>query len=273
MRCHYVSDLHLETQDFPWKLPRGDVLILAGDLCHAARLDPARTDMYSINQRERVFRFAEQASAHFRHVLFVVGNHDHYDGLFDDTVTQLRRWLPGFTVLDNESAEIGGVRFFGSTLWSDFDGRSRVAMDRARKGMGEFFFVRVRERQPDASLTVRKFRPEDAVAAFDTARAALRQAVADASGRPLVVITHHAPSLQGLNPLHQGNGLDCAYASDLDHEIRALGAIRYWVHGHTHIRRTYRIGDTDVLSNCRGFDGKDHSARSFVPTSFFEIPS
>lgn len=271
MRCHYVSDLHLESQDFAWKLPSGDVLIIAGDLCHAARLDPSRTDKYSINQRERVLRFAEQARAQFRHVLIVAGNHDHYDGVFDETAAQLRRWLPGFTVLDNESVEIDGVRFFGSTLWSNFEGRSQAAMDRTRKGMGEFFFVKVRERQPDGSLTLRKFRPEDAVTAFDTATAALQLAVAEAAGKPLVVITHHAPSLQGLNPLHKSNGLDCAYASDLDHEIKALGGIRCWVHGHTHIRRAYRIGDTDVLTNCRGFDGKDHSAWAFAPTSFFEI--
>ncbi len=271
MRCHYVSDLHLESQDFPWKLPSGEVLIIAGDLCHAARLDPTRTDKYSLNQRERVLRFAEQVSAQFRHVLLVAGNHDHYDGVLDETAAHLRRWLPGFTVLDNESLEIDGVRFFGSTLWSDFDGRSQVAMERARKGMGEFFFVKVRETQLDGGQTLRKFRPEDAVAAFDTATAALQRVVAEAAGKPLVVITHHAPSLQGLNPLHQGNGLDCAYASDLDHEIKALGAIHFWVHGHTHIRRSYRIGDTHVLTNCRGFDGKDHSSRSFKPNKFFSF--
>ena len=271
MRCHYMSDLHLESQDFPWKLPSGDVLIIAGDLCHAARLDPTRTDKYSANQRERVLRFAEQASARFRHVLLVAGNHDHYDGVFDETAAHLRRCLPGFTVLDNETVEIDGIWFFGSTLWSDFEGRSQDAMDRARKGMGEFFFVKVRERQPDGIQTLRKFRPEDAVAAFDTATAALRQTVAEAAGKPLVVITHYAPSMQGLNPLHQGNGLDCAYASDLDHEIKALGRVRYWVHGHTHIRRAYKIGDTHVLTNCRGFDGRDHSSCSFNPDMFFDF--
>lgn len=35
MRCHYLSDLHLEAQDFGTALPKGEVLIIAGDLCHA----------------------------------------------------------------------------------------------------------------------------------------------------------------------------------------------------------------------------------------------
>lgn len=271
MRCHYLSDLHLERQDFRWTLPEGDCLIIAGDLCHAACFDPSRRDKYHLDQRDRVLRFADLARSRFRHSLLVAGNHDHYDGLFDQTVDRLREGLPGFTVLDNQTVNIDGVRFFGSTLWSDFDGRSSVAMDRVRKGMGEFFFVKVREAQEDGTENFRKFRPEDAAVAFEASVAALRLAVADAAGKPLVVITHHAPSRQGLNPLHRGNGLDGGYASDLDGEIERLGDIGYWVHGHTHIRRTYRIGETRIVANCRGFDGKDPSARGFTPTVYFDI--
>ena len=75
MRCHYLSDLHLESQSFDVRLPCGDILIIAGDLCHARRLDPARTDKYSADQRERV-----------------------------------QKHLCGVTVLDNEAIEIEGVR-------------------------------------------------------------------------------------------------------------------------------------------------------------------
>ena len=53
MRCYYVSDLHLELQAFEKSMPRGDVLIIAGDLCHARCLDPARGDRYSVEQRGR----------------------------------------------------------------------------------------------------------------------------------------------------------------------------------------------------------------------------
>lgn len=116
MRCHYLSDLHLETQGFHWQLPKGDVLIVAGDLCHAGCLDPARTDKYSVDQRGRVMGFIDSAVANFAHVLLIAGNHDHYDGVFDETAGLFRRHLPGVTVLDNDCVEIGGVRFFGATL-------------------------------------------------------------------------------------------------------------------------------------------------------------
>jgi hypothetical protein len=43
------------------------------------------------------------------------------------------------------------------------------------------------------------------------------------------------------------------------------------VHGHTHIRRTYRIGETVLRANCRGFEGKDTSARGFSAEPHFDV--
>ncbi|MEQ1694432.1 MAG: metallophosphoesterase [Hyphomicrobiaceae bacterium] len=266
MRCHYLSDLHLESQDAGVKLPKGDVLIIAGDLCHARCLDPGRTDKYSNDQRGRVMRFIDQAKANFSHVLMVAGNHEHYDGVFEDTAAQLKRHLPGLTVLDNESTIIGGVRFLGTTLWSDFEGRCPVTMNGVRRRMGEYFFVKTRA---PGSETLMKFQPEDALAAHDAAiRWLTEQAV---SRERTVIISHHAPSLGGLNPKFTGNGLDGAYASGLDQFIRALENVPVWIHGHTHVCRTYHIGGTKISANCRGFEGKDNSARLFSPAAHFDV--
>jgi len=272
MRCHYLSDLHLESQDFAWRLPRGDVLIIAGDLCHARCLDPARTDKYCVDQRDRVMRFTDCALASFGHVLLIAGNHDHYDGVFEDTVDLFRRHLAGVTVLDNGAVEIGGVRFFGSTLWSDFEGRSETCMNGVRRRMGEFFFVRTRTRDAEGRQVLSKFRPEDALRAFDASWSALQGCVAEGNGKPTVVMTHHAPSRQGINPIFVGNGLDGAYATDLDARVTALGGIKVWVHGHTHVAgRSYRIGETVVLSNARGFEAKGQLARGFTPSAHFDM--
>ncbi|KAB2919980.1 MAG: hypothetical protein F9K29_03750 [Hyphomicrobiaceae bacterium] len=271
MRCHYLSDLHLETQDFARRLPGGDVLIIAGDLCHARCLDPARTDKYSIDQRARVMRFIDEARRNFAHVLMIPGNHEHYDGVFEDTVRLLRRHLPGVTVLDDETTEIDGVRFFGSTLWSDFDGGSEACMNGVRRRMGEFFFVKTRSRDSEGNETFAKFRPENAFAAHEKAWSALIGAVTEQAGEPTIVITHHAPSLQGLNPKFKGNGLHGAYASALDDKIAALSGVPVWVHGHTHIARTYRIGATSVRSNALGFESKGHGAQGFATAACFEV--
>jgi 3',5'-cyclic AMP phosphodiesterase CpdA len=269
MRIHYLSDLHLESQAWSRALPHGDLLVIAGDLGHARCFTAPDTDRYAAAQRDRMARFAETAVAQFAHVVLVAGNHDHYDGVFDDTVALFARHLPGVTVLDDDALEIGDVRLFGTTLWSDFEGGDADAMKRAAKGCGEFFFVK-RRVAGEKDETLARFRPPDALAAHRKARAALEAFLAQPTQRKTVVVSHHAPSLKGLNPLHAGNGLDGAYATPLDALIEASG-IHTWIHGHTHIRRTYRIGDTTVRANCRGFDGKDPAARTFAPDLFFEI--
>ena len=52
MRIHYMSDLHLEFGALDKPLPKGEVLVLAGDITLAASLDPARTDKSARAVRE-----------------------------------------------------------------------------------------------------------------------------------------------------------------------------------------------------------------------------
>ncbi len=269
MRCHYLSDLHLEAQDFTTPLPGGDVLILAGDLCNARCLDPARTDRYSSAQRDRTIRFVDEALGKFAHVLLVAGNHEHYDGVFDDTVATLRRHLPGVTVLDSDVTEIGGVRIFGTTLWCDFGGLSDVEMTAIRKGMGEYFFVKTRPDGADGPLV--RLTPAATHRAHQSAWARLREAVKTGPDRPTVVVTHHAPSGHGLNPRFANSPLNAAYASSLDHQIAAFTNVPVWVHGHTHVARTYRIADTIVRSNALGFASKGAAAPGFSIKAHFEM--
>jgi Icc-related predicted phosphoesterase len=269
MRVHYMSDLHLEAQGFAARMPEGDVLIIAGDLCHACCFEADAADGYNVKQRDRVLPVIDAARKNFAHVLLIAGNHEHYGGVFDETVPKLRRALPGVAVLDNDAIEIGPVRFFGTTLWTDFQGRSTAGLNAVRKRCGEFFFVKTCASDAEGRETLRKFQPEDALAAFDVALESLRKCLAD--GKPTVVITHHAPSLKGLNPHHAGSDLDAAYASDLDAMIEALDNVPVWIHGHTHICRRYTIGRAEIRTDARGFDSRDFGARQFTGQSFFEL--
>lgn len=270
MRIHYLSDLHLESETFDARLPSGDVLVIAGDLCHARCLDPARPDIYSQAQRGRVMRFLDGAQRSFAHILLVPGNHEHYDGVFEETVPLLRRHLPDVTVLDDQAVEIGGVRFFGATLWTNFEGRSPTAMNGVRRRMGEYFFVRMRMNNDQSEARPAKFRPEDALAAHDTSWRRLLETIND-NGPPLVVVTHHAPSRLGANPTCIANGLDGAYFSELDTEIAALERVPFWIHGHTHVTTSYRLGATQVVSNARGFASRSGSTRGFSPSAHFVV--
>jgi hypothetical protein len=103
------------------------------------------------------------------------------------------------------------------------------------------------------------------------ARDRLRAALAVESDRPMVVMTHHAPSRLGLNPRLTGGPLDRAYASDLDADIRAFEHVVAWVHGHTHVARSYVIGGTTVRSNALGFIAKGRGAGGFSVKAAFDL--
>jgi Icc-related predicted phosphoesterase len=70
--------------------------------------------------------------------------------------------------------------------------------------------------------------------------------------RRTVVVTHHAPSHRSLSKDVRTDPLAPAYASALDDFVAQSGA-DLWIHGHTHIRCDYYLGNTRVISNPRGY--------------------
>ena len=118
MRIQLLSDLHLERQpDFaPRPAPGADVLVLAGDIGSYQRGSAlsARGD-----EDFGLARFAHWPVP----VLVVPGNHE-YDALdFDATHARLRACCErlGLLWLEREARVLGGVRFIGTTLWTDFE--------------------------------------------------------------------------------------------------------------------------------------------------------
>jgi len=85
------------------KLTGADVVILAGDIAR-----PAEAIAW--------------ARGFAKPVLCVPGNHDFYGGSIPSTVHQLKQLCDRSDIhgLDNDEAVIGGVRFLGATLWTDF---------------------------------------------------------------------------------------------------------------------------------------------------------
>lgn len=80
------------------------------------------------------------ASAFDKPVLYVPGNHEFYGGSIAGTVDELKRLSAGsnIRVLDDDEVVIEGVRFLGSTLWTDFllfgEGEKRAAAMREAQG-------------------------------------------------------------------------------------------------------------------------------------------
>ncbi|HEX7026241.1 MAG TPA: metallophosphoesterase, partial [Gammaproteobacteria bacterium] len=72
------------------------------------------------------------------------------------------------------------------------------------------------------------------------------------SDLPTVVVTHHAPATGSIAEQYKANMLNPAFISEMDELVTHSGA-RCWIHGHTHSRFDYTLGDTRVLCNPRGY--------------------
>lgn len=255
LRLLVLSDLHLEIG--PLELPDPgafDVAILAGDIdCHPDAL-AAWVRASSVLRR---------AAA----VLLVPGNHEYYDAEFHARAAALRAvaaagGAPPLRLLDEGEALIGGVRFLGCTLWTDFmlpiDTPAGPQVDRqrgldsARQLMADYRAIALRAPGDDGSTALRRLQPEDTLALHQRQRAWLAAALAQPHAGATVVVTHHAPHRGSLAPRYAANWVSTAYLNELPPAFFEVPQL--WVHGHTHSSHDYRVGRCRVLCNPRGYD-------------------
>jgi predicted phosphodiesterase len=253
MKLNILSDLHLGFGAMPHPVNDADVVVLAGDIARP---------------REAV----AWALGFERPVIYVPGNHEFYGGSIDGVARELRALCSDSRVhlLDDDELVLGGIRFLGSTLWTDFElfpepERKAAAIEQARLLLRDFSRIR-REESDEAGFT-----PADSVALFRRHVAWLGERLAAPHEGPTVVVTHHAPSRRSIHPRFADSLLNACFISDLE---ALLGADKagLWIHGHTHDSFDYDAAGTRVVCNPRGYakNGVNENAR-FDPNLVIEI--
>jgi predicted phosphodiesterase len=263
MKVSYLSDLHLEFLRYPsfFQEEGGDVLILAGDILTAYMISGYRTDHEARSLKKYLInKFKPELTDKYKHVLYILGNHEHYNYIYRNTLYDIQSWLwsNGFnnvTMMENDNKVIDGVRFIGATLWTDYDGRNPLTMRIAYDHMNDYRLIGsqdITDMNYFNRKDNRKITPEFILNVHDQSRDYIRL-VAKESQEPVVVFTHHPPSFQSCNSLHSGNSLDGAYATNLSQLILDTPQIKYWISGHTHMTCKYEIGQCQILSNQAGY--------------------
>lgn len=278
MKFKLISDVHLEFGDFNIKNDGVDTLVIAGDLLIVE-------DLHDIAKEEMDNRFAQQllsnkllkvqdfrnflahVSKEFKHVVYVMGNHEFYNGRLFGSVRHLREELeeyPNIHLLDDQSVTIEGVKFIGGTLWTDFNKLNPLVMNDAGQFMNDYKVIR-----HDKHGNYRKLAPKDTAAKYVQTAHYIRNTLLD-TVQPVVVVTHHAPSFMSIPECYKSDSLNGAYASELSELILDFPNIRYWLHGHIHSSLDYTIGDTRVVCNPRGYSGYELNPK-FNPNLILEI--
>lgn len=258
MRLWIFSDLHVDPSSIfmpPW--PDADLCVVAGDVL-------TRGPENSLQWLERM------CAPRRMPVVFVAGNHEYYGGRFGFDLSRERARdlrLPGTHFLDDSVAVIGGVRFIGCTLWTDFELNGSTAKDVAwaMRDVGGMLadFVAIQ----DFSDSTGKLTTQRTKTMHERSRTFLKETLATPFDGPTVVVTHHAPHRGSLHSRWRDSTLNPGFVSDLEGLILA-GQPDLWVHGHVHDSFDYMVGRTRVVCNPKGY-GDENLA--FDPSLVVEV--
>jgi len=265
MRLLVTSDLHLEfgPYAFPAALPDFDAAVFAGDI--------------HVRGKEAVYWLAAKrrsGALKGKPVVFVLGNHELYRQEIKSSVAEAEEAAQqaGIHLLNRRAAVIDGVRFVGAVLWTNYRllGTPKPSMVHAGHELNDHRVIEYRER-PDH---VSRFMPWHAAAEHRLDRDFIRDTLAIQHDGPTVVVTHHAPHPDSVQPRHQGSSLSPAFASDLSELINQHQPAP-WIHGHDHGAHDYLVGRTRVFANQGGYPGADGSRENadFNPRCVIEVGS
>jgi DNA repair exonuclease SbcCD nuclease subunit len=275
MKIAVASDCHLEFGPISLEnTENADVLILSGDICVVR-------DFSNDKKSIVLHKFFKECSERFRHVLYVAGNHEHYNGDFANTYRDIRLHLlhlGNVHVLDKELIIIDGIGFIGGTLWTDMNKEDPITLSHIRGYMNDFRIIKnsntkVNFRDSDGKFHHRDstFTPEDAVEDHKAMMQFIKTTIDSNPNLPFVVVGHHAPCKLSVKPRYKDDHIvNGAYSSDLSEFILDNPRIKLWTHGHTHDEFDYVIGSTRIVCNPRGYDGYEDRADKFK-LKFVEI--
>jgi len=260
MKIALVSDVHLEFGDLDFdNTDNADVLILGGDICVAA--DIAQRDPYNTMGEEyrsnRFHAFFERCCDRFPHVIFVVGNHEHYNGDFAKTIPHFRDvlgYLKNLYILEKETFVLDDITFIGGTLWTDMNKRDTRTLHEISRMMNDFRCVSNSAKLNDQRGWTDWFSTTDAADDHAAMVAFIDQTIAANPSGQYVVVGHHSPSRLSTHPRYQHQHImNGGYSSELDDFILDHPQIQLWTHGHTHEDFDYMIGGCRILCNPRGY--------------------
>ena len=243
MRLLVISDVHLEFGPFafPEPMPEFDVAVFAGDMHRpiAAALE------WMLGQREA-------GPLRSREIVYVAGNHEFYKSELKSNLAAATTPAEdaGVHLLHRRSVVIEHVRFVGCTLWTDYRllQHPKASMVYAGQELNDHRLIRYREETGHVS----RFMPWHAAAEHRLDLAFIRSELGKPHAGPTVVVTHHAPHPQSIQPRHRGSPLSPAFVSDLSWLIEEYQP-EFWIHGHDHGSHDYMVGRTRVLANQAGY--------------------
>lgn len=274
MLIRLISDIHLNNDarsyqtmhkhkempeyEYLWKPPVMEndsetVLVIAGDMWDENR--------FFVRRYGEPSSWLEQVAPRFKAIVMVLGNHDYWGSTLLDAVPDAKAGIQALGLnnvhlLERDSVVIDNVKFLGGTLWTNFDNANPISMMAASSVMRDYIYIRLGNGQ------YRKINTSDIYSQFDrTKKFITANAKPDNPEQKVVVVTHMAPSYESVAPMYRNESeaiSNSYYYSSMEPLMLYEDGVKidYWFHGHTHTYFDYKIGNTRVMCNPRGYPGE-----------------
>lgn len=240
MKFRIISDLHIGEYWHPFELEvmedeKNTVLLIAGDAGE------------QVEAVEDIQKYCDR----FQEVLCVMGNHEYCRGNMVETVPKIEQAVnrPNFKILDMGCVDYGSVVVIGATLWTDIANEDPLMMMSAKDFMLDYKCIRLgpkpNNRLITSAYTVNLHRQH-----LEYIKAMV--SIIKDTGKKILIMTHHAPSSESVGERFIGHSSNAYFHSNLDEYIMDQ-PIDVWVHGHMHNSSDYKIGNTRVICNPRGY--------------------
>lgn len=240
MKLKILSDIHLELYPKNNKIVFDDtdidnILILAGDIGN-----PSKKIFYN---------FIEKCSKSFYLVIFVKGNHEIYGNSIENTeknIIDIVKKFKNVVYLEKSFHDIPNTnyRILGTTLWSDLNYKHKYEISESLNDFYQIknfdFYTYKNEYSKSLEFLTKEIENNKSI------------------NKTLIIITHHAPLIEGTsNPIYKESNINSCFSSDLSELItKNTKSIKYWIFGHTHWSSRIKLCDTEIISNCKGYNSE-----------------
>lgn len=238
MKIRTMSDLHLEScPDYRpgvYDEENQTTLVLAGDICEIYRM-------------AILLPFLEDMCVRFKNVIYVPGNHEYYNGHLTISETKLReatKHLGNLHFLNNQTITLNGVNFVCCTLWTSINKGNPLDVWAVQNGLNDYRKIRY------SNYT--RIKPNVTIGLHMQSVSFLTSELARLKNETNVVVTHHSPCTLSIHEKYKGDQLNAAYVTDLT-DLMAEYVPNIWIHGHMHDSFDYKVYETRVICNPKGY--------------------
>jgi hypothetical protein len=252
----YVSDLHLEfysSGDFKRALtPAAPYLALAGDIGY-----PNKT---------LFVRFLEYVSSNWKMVFYIPGNHEYYD-LHVNKVKYKHRFGESYStrqaIIHELTSAFHNIKYLNSSDPTYYFEDHNIAL------IGLTLWTHIPDSMPidamnDFSMITYEYvdnkpvywTPDIQNRIYERERAMLGAQIDYWTAREsrIIVMTHHMPSYELIDPKYASSPLNPAFASECTDLLTP--ALKVWIYGHTHTASDRVLNNTRFVCNPGGYPGE-----------------